>query len=253
MEPDVLMNQLVQADERVDAFIRENLQIIQSPHYFSFSVDAILLAEFANVPRRASGRIMDFCSGNGVIPILLSKRTQANIDAVEYQAPLVDMAKRSAQLNGLETRLNFIQADLNELPRPQQLYDLITCNPPYFSVQNKQSQHHLTSHAIARHEVFLTLEQWVHKARIFLKDKGKLCCVYRPDRLDDLMEMLLRHGFSVNRMRFAYPKAHLPAKVVLIEAIYRGGRQGVVIEPPITIYQADNTYTPEMQAIYYGN
>lgn len=252
MEQQSLREQLVHADERVDAFIRENLQIIQSPHYFSFSADAILLAEFAHVPRRATARIMDFCSGNGVIPILLSKRTQANIDAVEYQTPLVDMAQRSARLNGLEARLNFMQADLNELSRPAHLYDLITCNPPYFSVENKQSQHHLTSHAIARHEIYLTLEQWVQKARLFLKDKGKLCCVYRPDRLDDLMETLLRHGFSIHRMRFAHPKAHLPAKVVLVEAIYRGGRQGVIIEPPIIIYETDNTYTAEMQAIYYG-
>lgn len=246
------ITQLVRQGERVDTFIRENLQIIQSPHYFAFSVDAILLADFACVPRRATGRIVDFCTGSGAIPLLLSQRTKATIEGIEVQPDLVDMAQRSVALNQLEHRIKIIEANLNDMPRPKHLYDVVTCNPPYFSVENKQIQHHLTSHAIARHEVLLTLEQWVGKAQIYLKDKGKLFCVYRPDRLDDLMETLLRYHFSVHRIRFAHPKANHAAKVVLVEAIYRGGRQGVKIEPPIIIYSDDNTYTAEMQAIYYG-
>lgn len=74
------ITQLVRQGERVDTFIRENLQIIQSPHYFAFSVDAILLADFACVPRRATGRIVDFCTGSGAIPLLLSQRTKATIE-----------------------------------------------------------------------------------------------------------------------------------------------------------------------------
>ena len=42
--------QLVHPNERVDTFIREDLKIIQSPDYFAFSVDAILLADFITLP-----------------------------------------------------------------------------------------------------------------------------------------------------------------------------------------------------------
>lgn len=238
--------------ERVDEFMRENIRIIQSPNFFAFSVDAVLLAEFARVPRRSNARIVDFCSGNGVVALLLTHKTKANVLGIELQEALVDMARRSANLNALQERVTFVQADLRMVSRPERLCDVVTCNPPYFSVANKQEQHHLTSHAIARHEVYLTLEDWVKKAQLFLKDKGKLYCVYRPDRLDDLMEVLLKYGFSIHRMQFAHSKMNRPAKVVLVEAIYRGGRQGVKIEPPIIIYNDDNTYTEQMTAIYYG-
>ena len=244
---------LLKPGERLDYLARENLSIIQNPDYFAFSVDAILLAHFAKVPRRQTARILDLCSGTGVIPFLLSAKTAGHIDAIELQEALVDMAQRSCQLNDLTDRLTFRQGDVKTMAEARPLYDVVTCNPPYFSVTNKQTQHHLTSHAIARHEVYLTLEQWVAQAKRQLKTRGKLFCVYRPDRLDDLMETLLGAGFSVHRLQFAYGKADQVAKVVLVEAIYAGGRQGLKVEPPIIIYGPDQQYTPEMKAIYYGD
>ena len=248
MEPTVSLR----AGERLDELKREGRVIIQNPAYFAFSVDAVLLADFAHVPRRETAKILDLCSGNGVIPLLLSYKTKGQIDAVELQAELVEMAQRSVQLNGLTEQIRIWQQDVVTLAAPNQLYDVVTCNPPYFSVENKQAQHHLTPHAIARHEVHLKLAQWVQQARRQLKDRGKLYCVYRPERLDDLMEALLQAGFGIHRMRFAYGKADQPAKVVLVEAISHGGRQGVKIEPPIIMYDEHNHYTPEMQAIYFG-
>lgn len=246
------LKQLVHPGERVDYFMREKLDIIQSDQYFTYSVDALLLADFVPVPRNPRVRMIDFCSGNGVIPLLLSQRTQAPIVAVEIQEALVDMARRSVALNHLTDQINIIHSDLNELKKPEKLFDIITCNPPYFVVENQHSQHRLTSHAIARHELYLTMDQWVQKASIFLKERGKLFFVHRPDRLDDIYETLLRHHFSVHRMRFIYPKAGQNAKSVLVEAIYRGGRQGVKIEPPLVVHTDENQYTPEMQAIYFG-
>lgn len=244
---------LLKAGERLDYLARQDLKIIQNPDYFAFSVDAVLLAHFARVPRRQTARILDLCSGTGVIPFLLSTKTQGQIDGVELQEALVDMAQRSCQLNHLTDRLTFRQGDVKDLEVARPLYDVVTCNPPYFSVTNKQTQHRLTSHAIARHEVYLTLEQWVQQAKRQLKTRGKLFCVYRPDRLDDLMETLLAAGFSVHRLQFAYGKADQVAKIVLIEAIYAGGRQGVKVEPPVIIYGPDHQYTEQMQAIYHGH
>lgn len=244
--------QLVHANERVDSFIRENIKIIQSPDYFAFSVDAILLAEFIKLPERRSFRYIDFCSGNGVIPLLLSHRTKAPLLGVEIQKELVDMARRSIQLNGLTEQIQIIEADVNDLTKPQPLFDIISCNPPYFPVDRSKDYHHLSSHAMARHELTLTLDQWIYKAAVLLREKGRLFLVHRPDRLDDITETLLKHQFSLHRIRFVHPKANQKANAVLIEAIYRGGRQGVIIDPPIVVHTADNQYTEEMRAIYFG-
>lgn len=244
--------QLVHPNERVDTFIREDLKIIQSPDYFAFSVDAILLADFITLPERRAFRYIDFCTGNGVVPLLLSYRTTRPLVGVELQSELVDMARRSVQLNQLTDQIEIMEADINDLTKPKQLFDIISCNPPYFAMDRTKDQHRLTSHAMARHEVTLTLDQWIYKASVLIREKGKLYFVHRPDRLDDITETLLKHQFSIHRIRFVHPKVSQNANAILVEAIYRGGRQGVKIEPPIIVHTEENEYTEEMQAIYFG-
>ncbi|MFP3339218.1 SAM-dependent methyltransferase, partial [Micrococcus sp. SIMBA_131] len=71
-------------DERIDYIVENELSIIQSPTVFSFSLDAILLARFAWVPIKR-GKIIDLCTGNGIIPLLLSRKSEVTIEGVEIQ------------------------------------------------------------------------------------------------------------------------------------------------------------------------
>lgn len=238
--------------ERIDYLFRENRKIIQSKRFFSFSLDAVLLADFVNLPQKRQFKYLDFCSGNGIIPIILSAKTTNPLEGIELQSELVEMARRSIEINQLENQITIHEGDLNEFPHGNADYDFITCNPPYFLLENSKEIHRLTSHHLARHEVSLTMDQWLFKASKLLKDKGRLYIVHRPERLDDLMEGLLQHGFSLKRIKFAYPKVGALANIVLIEAIYRGGRRGVRIEPPLIVHQENGEYTPEMKAIYFG-
>lgn len=237
--------------EQVDLFFRESLGIVQNPNFFSFSMDAILLADFVRVTRRTH-HIVDFCSGNGVIPLLLSHKTSSAILGLEIQKDLVEMAQRSIQMNGLENQIQMIRGDVNEFKRHDVLYDIVTCNPPYFTLGDHHNHHQVEAHAIARHEILLTLEQWVAKAGQVLKIKGRLVFVHRPSRLDEIMDALWRHNFSVHRLRFVHPKKDCPANTVLVEAIYGGNKGGVNVEVPLIVYDDSENYTPELQQIYYG-
>lgn len=238
--------------ERIDQFTQAGVQLIQNPAFFTMSFDAIALANFIRFPKRAC-RYVDFCSGNGVIPLLLSQQTTQPLLGIEIQEPLVDMARRSARLNGVADQVEFIHQDINDYRRQDdQLFDLISCNPPYFLVEDSKELHRLTSHAIARHEIHLTMDQWIGKAKSLLKTKGKLVFVHRPDRLDDIFATLSCYQFGINRMRFIYPKAGELANGVLIEAIAQGGRHGVKVEPPLIVHEADNSYTDEVMAMYHG-
>ena len=51
--------------------LAEDMKIIQSPTVFAFSLDAVLLSKFAYVPIQ-KGKIVDLCTGNGIVPLLLS-------------------------------------------------------------------------------------------------------------------------------------------------------------------------------------
>ncbi len=72
---------MLREDERLDYLLAEDMKIIQSPSVFAFSLDAVLLANFVYVPIQ-KGNLVDLCTGNGVIPLLLSKRTKGKIVGV---------------------------------------------------------------------------------------------------------------------------------------------------------------------------
>ena len=244
---------LVCEGERVDYLLREEAYIIQNPAYFPFSLDAVLLADFVKLPKKKALRVMDFCSGGGVIPILLAHRTSGRIEGIEIQAPIAEMAQRTVELNGLSHQVTIHQGDIKDLTKPKQEYDLITCNPPFFTFDSSPEQKQAIHLAIARHEILLSLDQWIAKAGLLLKDKGRLFLVFRTNRLDDLMTQLLSHHFAIHRMRFVHPKAGQLANMVLVEARYRGGLQGVRVEAPLVVHQEDGTYSEEMRRIYYGD
>ncbi|MEG0380812.1 MAG: methyltransferase, partial [Kurthia sp.] len=108
------MEKWLEGDERLDYLLAEELRIIQSPSVFSFSLDAVLLARFVNIPRH-KGSIVDLCAGNGAIPLFLSARTKAKIMAVELQERLVYMAERSVQYNDLSEQIQIIQGDVKTI------------------------------------------------------------------------------------------------------------------------------------------
>ncbi|MFD0674864.1 tRNA1(Val) (adenine(37)-N6)-methyltransferase [Cohnella sp. GCM10027633] len=240
----------LQPGERLDDLLTHNLKIIQSPEVFSFSLDAVLLARFAGVPPR--GRVLDLCTGNGVIPLLLTTRTEARIDGVEIQPRLADMATRSVRLNGLGERISIIEQDLREwrVGGDHELYDAVTVNPPYLPLQSgdHKGNHH---QAMARHELGCKLEDVVAACARSVRRGGRVSMVHRPSRLADIIDLMRRHKLEPKRIRFVHPRKEAEANMVLIEAT-REGRPEVRLLPPVIVYGDDGDYTPELLAVFYG-
>ena len=152
---------------------------------FSVSTDELILGDMIEV--RKNERIMDLCSGNGVIPLLLAAKCNQKIEAIEIQDQLVEMARRSFVHNSLDERLTMYLMDLNNVydPFKPSQYTLVTCNPPYFKV-NQLNQHQKEAHKIARHEVMCDFTDCVKAARHLLKEGGRFIVVHRADRLMDV-------------------------------------------------------------------
>lgn len=246
------MDDWLKDDERLDYLLAENLRIIQSPSVFSFSLDAVLLSKFVNVPYY-KGNIVDLCSGNGVIPLFLSARTKGQITGVEIQPRLFDMAERSIQYNQLEDQIQMILGDVKEIPKQLGIekYDVVTCNPPYFLAHEASDKNLSEHHAIARHELYLTLEEAIQSASKLLKQGGKAAFVHRPGRLLDIVTAMRANRLEPKRMQFIYPKEGKEANTLLIEGI-KDGKPDLKILPPLYVYKANNEYTPEVREILYG-
>ncbi|WP_100011816.1 tRNA1(Val) (adenine(37)-N6)-methyltransferase [Lentibacillus sediminis] len=240
-------------DERIDNLLADaSIKIIQSPSVFSFSLDAVLLANFTNVPVKR-GAILDLCTGNGAIPLLLSKRTNATITGVEIQERIVGMARRNVAMNDLTCQINLIHGDLKEMGAVlgHSGFDVVTCNPPYFRTPSAREQNHNDYLTIARHEVLCTLEDVVQACKLHAKPGGKVAMVHRPGRLVDIITLFRKYRLEPKRLRFVYPRDGKEANMLLIEAA-RDGKADLKILPPLYIYQADGSYSKEAEEIIYG-
>ena len=247
-----MLDNLLKDDERLDYLLAEELRIIQSPSVFSFSLDAVLLSRFVNIPKNR-GAIVDLCSGNGVIPLFLSARTKAKIIGVELQPRLYDMATRSVAYNELQDQIEMVLGDVKDAPATLgvEKYDAVTCNPPYFLAHELSEKNVSEHYAIARHEIHLTLEEAIQSASRLLKQGGKAAFVHRPGRLLDIVTAMRANRLEPKRIQFVYPKEGKEANTLLIEGI-KDGKPDLKILPPLYVYNEHNEYTAEVSELLYG-
>lgn len=241
----------IKEDERVDFLPNKNRKIIQSPNVFSFSIDAVLLAKFCYIPIQ-KGKVIDLCTGNGVIPLLLSERSKAKITGIEIQERLYDMAMRSAKLNELDKQIEFINDDINNVFKNvgKEQFDLVTCNPPYFKTVTEKAWNENKHFAIARHEIYCDLEDVIRISSQLVRQKGKVALVHRPERLIDIITVMKKYQVEPKRIQFIHPKQGKEANILLIEGI-KNGNSGVKILPPLFVYKEDRSYTEEFKEIYF--
>ncbi|HIZ96555.1 MAG TPA: tRNA1(Val) (adenine(37)-N6)-methyltransferase [Candidatus Ligilactobacillus excrementavium] len=240
--------------ERIDELYANDIKIIQSSEVFSFSLDAVLLADFTQPVLKKKGRIVDLCSGNGAVGLFLAKKTRAHITQVEVQPRLADMAQRSISLNKLSEQVSTLNIDLNDIlgHLPKDSIDTITCNPPYFANQPTSKKNPNPYLALARHESSASLAQIISTISGLLKMGGKMYMVHRPDRLQEIFRLLDSLRLVPKRIRLVFPKKEREANMVLIEAIKDGNPGGLRFVPPIVVYDENDQYLPEVRRILYG-
>lgn len=240
-------------DERIDQLYAQDVKIIQSSSVFSFSLDAVLLANFVKPSFKNNKKALDLCAGNGAVGLFISKIFKGKIDEVEIQNRLADMALRSVKLNDLENKITVYNEDLNSIDSilKKDSYDIVTCNPPYFKASSNSKKNPNKYLAIARHEIAVTLEQVISVSSGMLKAGGKLYLVHRPDRLLEILETMKNNRLAPKRIKLVHPKREREANMVLIEAIKDGKIDGMKFLAPIFIYNKDE-YTDEVKEMLYG-
>ncbi|MFB4214145.1 tRNA1(Val) (adenine(37)-N6)-methyltransferase [Shouchella sp. JSM 1781072] len=243
---------MLEKDERLDHIAGTSYKIVQSDQVFTYSIDAVLLARFASIPLQ-KGRILDLCSGNGVVGITMTERTKALISLLELQEPLHSMASRSIKGNGLEKQLTPICADLKHIRDyfAHGFFDAVTCNPPYFTKGDHEQMKLESTKALARHELSCTLDDVIAAGSYVLKHGGKFTMVHRPERMVEIMETMKQHRIEPKRIRFCHSSAKKPSTMLLIEGT-KGGKQGLVCEAPLFVYDQDGKYTTAFNKEYFG-
>ena len=237
-----------------------DIQLYQHKSGYRFSADAVLLSAFINTPRLK--KIADFGAGSGIIGLLLAKKyPAAEITLIELQENLVRLAEKNAALNGLDKDVKVVHADIRKLfsegyvqrigNDPLHTYDLVVSNPPF-----RKTKTGLISpddeKATARHEIHLPIASLMKSAFSLLRHHGRLCVIYLPERLAEVMDAMRQHCLEPKRLCFVHSNVSSEAKMVLIEAV-KEGKAGLKVERPLYLYNEYGNYTDEVRQIYGRN
>jgi tRNA1Val (adenine37-N6)-methyltransferase len=241
----------VKKNETVDILLNGRLRIIQGSRGYRLSLDALLLAYFAEVPGAAS--IIDLGAGNGAVALALAMRApSARLTGLEIQEKMVERARRSIALNSFGDRLSMVHGDvcaIERLLRPGS-FDLAVSNPPYRRL-NSGRMNPDDEKRTARHEVRGRLGDFVHAARYLLRHGGRLAVVYPATRLVDLLQTMRAEELEPKRMRMVHSFAASEAMLVLAEGV-KGGRRELEVEAPFVVYEDKKKYTWEMEEVVAG-
>ena len=228
----------------------DNLKIVQNKNYFNFSLDSILLPNFAPITENTKN-ILDLCTGNAPVPLVLTTKTNAKIIGVELQKEVFELAKESVEINNLSTQIELINDNINNIVTKYETdtFDLITCNPPYFKHSEQSITNDNEIKSIARHEIHMELEDVFKISKKLLKNGGSICMVHRTDRLMEIIEKMKKNNIEPKRIQFIYPKINSESKLVLVDG-RKNGKVGLKVLAPLYVHNEDGSYTDEVLKLF---
>ena len=213
--------------------VNDNLTLIQRKTGLTFGTDALLLAGY--IHHGEGMRALELGGGTGIISLLLATRQKVgHITCIEVQPTYADLAKRNVTLNSLAAFVEVVCADIRDYAASGKAgeFDIVFSNPPYMKGDVPACKHE--EKQIARHEVHGGIADFCSVAAKMLRWGGKFYCVWRPDRLVDLLCSMRESGIEPKRMTYvAADNEHAPS-VVLVEGM-RGGKSGLKVTKTLLI------------------
>lgn len=227
----------------------KNMKIVQNTDWFAFSLDSVLLCNFIKLKNNC--KIIDFCTGNAPIPLILSTKTKNNIIGVELQKEVFELAQKSVKINGLEDKIDIINCDVKDLPLKYETdtFDYITCNPPYFKISDESKINDNDVKSVARHEIKLNLNDIFSVSKKLLKNNGKIVMVHRTDRFMDVITTMREYNIEPKRVQFVFPKEESESNMFLIEGC-KNGSTGLKILPPLYVHDSKGEYLDHIKEMF---
>lgn len=174
--------------------------------------DGVLLGAWTDI--RHSRRILDIGTGTGLISLMLAQRqADATITAIDIDAEAVNQAQENIQDSPWKERITAVLQDLKTY-WPQELFDTIVSNPPYFidSLKCPDSQRNT-----ARHTDTLDMHTLLYQTSLLLTPEGRFSIVLPAEQTNTLIEAAGRVGLYPSRHTAVITRPGLAPKRTLME------------------------------------
>ncbi len=208
------------------------LKFIQEDGLFPFGSDGVELANFVRGGKR--DRAIDLCCGTGIVPILLAGKKGIPTTGVELQENAAEVARRNAELNGLDVTILRMRAQNAPQCFAKGVFNIVTCNPPY----RKAGAGPRSASAgidIARGEVEITAEETVAVAAALLGDGGRFYVIHRCERMDEIMYLCRSRGLIPKELQVLRTGEEKPPRLFMLMCRMNAG-DGLKVLPERMIY-----------------
>ena len=219
--------------------VNENINLIQKKNGLTFGTDAFLLASF--IKAQKSGIAVELGGGTGIISLLCASREKfKTIYCTEIQKDFADIIIKNAKINELDSKIVTICDDIRNLKSATVgcEVDAVFSNPPYMKVDSGKRNEH-DEKFIARHEVCGDINDFCACAKRLLKHGGSFYCVWRPDRLIDLICAMRENNLEPKEMCFVHANTKSAPSIVLIRA-KKGASPSVTVSEPLFLNLDDD-------------
>lgn len=177
-------------------------------------------------------RALDIGTGTGLLALMLAQRLEyLEIDAIELDPAAAEQAAANVAASDFADRIRVQQADFREFhPGGVVLYDLVICNPPYFSHSQKAAG---ASRRLARHSDTLELETLFGGTVRVLSQAGSLSIIIPSDQFSGAKALAGMHGLFPARILEVRPVPGAPPRrhcIQFTRAHVTPAVQSIVIE-----------------------
>ncbi|TAJ12175.1 methyltransferase domain-containing protein [Marinilabiliaceae bacterium JC017] len=188
--------------------------VIQNKAAMKVGTDGVLLGSWVDV--ESVERVLDIGTGTGLIALMIAQRNSTCIvDAIDIDGCACMQAYENCKMSIWGRRLNVFNFDLQRFSNTQTgKYDLIVCNPPFFSnsfaSEDKQRN-------IARHNDTLPFDDLFYCVSRILEVTGRFAIVAPIESEELLISFANGNGLFVNRRMRMMPVPDKSHKRVFME------------------------------------
>ena len=219
----------------------KNFFVEQDRCAMNIGTDGVLLGAWAPIDNHPFS-ILDIGTGTGIIALMLAQRSAAQqIDALEIDEAAYEQATDNFENSPWNDRLFCFHAGLDEfIEEPEDEYDLIVSNPPFYSEDYKTENE---SRDLARFQDAMPFEQLLEAADLLLSENGVFAVIIPFKEEENFIA--LTNEFELYPLRITRVKGTPTTEIKRSLLAFSRNKTTDLAIDELVIETARHQYTPE--------